>query len=111
MHLPSDSDSASKMDVSHIALLLLVLVCMVSHSAHINFCFGKTYPESPVLELGQSFTATCVLSEDGMRETGATAKDVFWEFRNTRVPEELYTRINDSTVSVTVNVTRSWRTL
>ncbi|XP_064158204.1 uncharacterized protein LOC135236011 isoform X2 [Anguilla rostrata] len=94
------------MDVSHVALLLLVLVCMVSHSAHINFCCGKTYPESPVLVLGQSFTATCVLSEDGMRETGATAKDVFWEFRNTRVPEELYTRINDSTVSVTVNVTR-----
>ncbi|KAG5834400.1 hypothetical protein ANANG_G00261110 [Anguilla anguilla] len=66
------------MDVSHIALLLLVLVCMVSHSALINFCCGKTYPESPVLELGQSFTATCVLSEDGMRETGATAKDIFW---------------------------------
>ncbi|XP_064164620.1 interleukin-6 receptor subunit beta-like [Anguilla rostrata] len=94
------------MDVSHIALLLLVLVCMVSHSALINFCCGKTYPESPVLELGQSFTATCVLSEDGMRETGATAKDIFWVFRNTRVPEELYTRINDSAVSVTVNVTR-----
>ncbi|KAJ8339608.1 hypothetical protein SKAU_G00363940 [Synaphobranchus kaupii] len=94
------------MDITHSASLLQILVCLVCGSYPIEYCCGKTYPESPVLELGREFTATCVLSELGKTQTGATAGDIFWEFRNVRVPEERYTRINDSAVSMTVNITR-----
>ncbi|KAJ8261165.1 hypothetical protein COCON_G00168880 [Conger conger] len=94
------------MDRSHRALLLQFLVCMVSHCYPIEFCCGRAYPESPVLELDREFTATCVLSELGKRETRATADDMFWEFKNVRVPKERYSKINDSAISMTVNVTK-----
>ncbi|KAJ8286724.1 hypothetical protein GJAV_G00042590 [Gymnothorax javanicus] len=94
------------MNISHKSPLLLLLLCLVSPSYQLEYCCGKTFPESPVLELGREFTATCVLSARGKRETGATADDLFWEFKNVRVPKERYTRINDSAISMTVNVTR-----
>ncbi|KAI1905347.1 hypothetical protein AGOR_G00015170 [Albula goreensis] len=70
-----------------------------------EFCCGKIFPETPVLELGKEFTATCVLSALGKRDTGATADDIYWEFKKVRVSRERYTKINDSAVSMTVNVT------
>ncbi|KAJ8401901.1 hypothetical protein AAFF_G00374820 [Aldrovandia affinis] len=94
------------MDISQSALLLLSWACMVCASNNDEYCCGKIYPDSPVLELDREFTATCVLSTRGKQETHATADDIDWMFKNYLVPKEYYTRINDSAVSMTVNITR-----
>ncbi|KAG9353595.1 hypothetical protein JZ751_011715 [Albula glossodonta] len=93
------------MAVYYRVLLLLSWASMVCASEPPEFCCGKISPETPVLELGKEFTATCVLSALGKRDTGATADDIYWEFKKVRVPRERYTKINDSAVSMTVNVT------
>ncbi|XP_036384239.1 interleukin-6 receptor subunit beta-like isoform X1 [Megalops cyprinoides] len=101
-----NGESNSEMDASHRALLLLSWACMVLASTDsVEFCCGRIFPESPVLEVGKEFTATCVLSEKGKKETGATADDIYWDFKNVPVPKEYYTKLNDSAASMTVNVT------
>lgn len=58
-------------------------------------------PESPQLEIGRNFTATCVI----VNATELTADDLYWNLSKMTVPEEQYTKINRSAVSVTITVT------
>ncbi|KAL4593539.1 interleukin-6 receptor subunit beta-like isoform X1, partial [Arapaima gigas] len=100
----------SRMDPSPKALSLVLLLCsLCAPCSPAEFCCGTVVPESPVLELGKTFTATCVLSEHGHQQTGATADDIYWEFANVTVDRKYYTKINESAVSVTVNVTQDLR--
>lgn len=54
-----------------------------------------------MLEIGSNFTATCVIvdAED------LTAEDLYWNLSKSTVPEEHYTKINRTAVSVTIAVT------
>lgn len=58
-------------------------------------------PESPELEIGRNFTATCVI----VNTTELTADDLYWNLSKMTVPEEQYTKINRSALSVTITVT------
>lgn len=58
-------------------------------------------PESPALEIGSNFTATCVI----VNTKDLTADDLYWILSEKTVPEERYTKINRTAVSVTVAVT------
>ena len=58
-------------------------------------------PESPVLEIGTNFVATCMI----MNTTEVTADDLYWTLKNVPVPREQYTKINGSALSVTLNIT------
>lgn len=57
-------------------------------------------PESPALEIGSNFTATCVI----VNTKDLTADDLYWNLSKSTVPEEHYTRINRTAVSVTIAV-------
>lgn len=64
-------------------------------------------PQSPALEIGSNFTATCVI----VNTKDLTADDLYWNLSKTTVPEEHYTRINRTAVSVTIAVAgekREW---
>ncbi|XP_018600443.1 interleukin-6 receptor subunit beta isoform X2 [Scleropages formosus] len=94
------------MDLLPKALLLVLFLCaLCGTSGSIDFCCGTIVPETPVLELGKEFTATCILSEYGRQYTRATADDISWMFRNVTVDRKYYTKINESAISITVNIT------
>lgn len=57
-------------------------------------------PESPALEIGSNFTATCVI----VSTKDLTADDLYWTLSETTVPQERYTKINRTAVSVTIAV-------
>ncbi|XP_028318882.1 interleukin-6 receptor subunit beta isoform X1 [Gouania willdenowi] len=59
-----------------------------------------TSPQHAVLEIGSNFTATCTL----INTTEATADDLYWKLGNAIVPPERYTKINSTSVNVTVTV-------
>lgn len=63
--------------------------------------YGTIIPQSPLVEIGKEFTATCVLD----KAAKATAEDIYWKLKNITVPKEQYTKINDSAVSVTITIT------
>ncbi|KAA8584712.1 hypothetical protein FQN60_008497 [Etheostoma spectabile] len=58
-------------------------------------------PQSPVLEVGTNFTATCVITNT----SEVTADDLYWTLSETTVPMEQYTKINESALNVTVTIT------
>lgn len=58
-------------------------------------------PQSPYLEIGTNFTATCMI----INSTEVTADDLYWELNKAIVPREQYTKINTSALNVTVHVT------
>lgn len=58
-------------------------------------------PQSPVLEIGTNFTATCMIIDT----TEVTADDLYWKLSETTVSKEHYTKINRSALSVTIPVT------
>lgn len=58
-------------------------------------------PQSPILEFGTNFTATCII----INSSEVTADDLFWSLAEMTVPEEQYTKINGSALSVTISVT------
>lgn len=64
--------------------------------------YGTIIPQSPLVEIGKEFTATCVLD----KAAKATAEDIYWKLKNITVPKEQYTKINDSAVNVTILITR-----
>ncbi|XP_048875268.1 interleukin-6 receptor subunit beta [Brienomyrus brachyistius] len=97
----------SRMDLHYAVLLLVSVICAACcHACSPDICLGIIVPESPVLEIGKEFTATCVLYEFGHRQTQATADDIYWQFGNVTVDKEYYTKINNSAVSLTVTVTK-----
>lgn len=58
-------------------------------------------PESPVLEIGTDFMATCkIINTDEV-----TADDLYWNLTQTTVPKEQYTKINQSALNVTIPIT------
>lgn len=59
-------------------------------------------PQSPVLEMGTNFTATCMIIDT----TEITADDLYWNLCGTTVSKEQYTKINRTALSVTIPVTR-----
>lgn len=64
-------------------------------------------PQSPLLEMGTNFTATCMITNT----TEITADDLYWNLSGTIVSKEQYTKINRSALSVTIPVTsekREW---
>lgn len=57
-------------------------------------------PQSPVLEIGTNFTATCsIINTDEI-----TAKDLYWNLSDITVSNKQYTKINSSSLSVTIPV-------
>ncbi|KAM7393420.1 hypothetical protein PAMA_008190 [Pampus argenteus] len=58
-------------------------------------------PQSPVVEIGTNFTATCMI----INTAEATADDLFWNLSKTTIPKEQYTKVNRSALNVTITVT------
>uniref|UniRef100_A0A3Q3IHZ7 Fibronectin type-III domain-containing protein n=1 Tax=Monopterus albus TaxID=43700 RepID=A0A3Q3IHZ7_MONAL len=58
-------------------------------------------PQSPVLEIGTNFTATCLI----LNTDKITADDLYWNISETTVPKEQYTKLNSSALNVTLLVT------
>lgn len=58
-------------------------------------------PQSPVLEIGTTFTATCMI----INTAEVTADDLYWNVSTTTVPKEQYTKINRSALNVTIFIT------
>ncbi|XP_031731602.1 interleukin-6 receptor subunit beta [Anarrhichthys ocellatus] len=86
-----------------VSLQLLVLACVASalpaaaeHNNHLVIA-----PQSPALEIGTNFTATCMI----INTAEVTADDLYWNLSETTVPKEQYTKINESALNVTVPIT------
>ncbi|KAM6976332.1 interleukin-6 receptor subunit beta [Tautogolabrus adspersus] len=79
--------------------LLLVALMLAARADGQNHLV--TFPQSPAVELGSNFTATCVI----INTTEVTADDLYWNLSGTTLPRELYSRINSSALSVTFTVT------
>uniref|UniRef100_A0A8C8FQE7 Fibronectin type-III domain-containing protein n=1 Tax=Oncorhynchus tshawytscha TaxID=74940 RepID=A0A8C8FQE7_ONCTS len=94
----------SIMDQSSYRLLqilsLACLACRLTSSSFKNY--GTIIPQSPTVEIGKEFTATCVVYEAAK----ATVDDIYWTSGGVIVPKEQYTKINDSAVNVTIPITR-----
>ncbi|XP_054468125.1 interleukin-6 receptor subunit beta [Anoplopoma fimbria] len=89
--------------VSARALQLLALACIASAlpaGAEINN-YLVIAPQSPLLEIGTNFTATCMI----INTAEVTADDLYWNLSQTTVPKEQYTKINESALSVTIPIT------
>lgn len=83
--------------------LLLIFCIFFSFAVGFVQNCAKIYPDSPKsipVELGKEFTATCSLNEDSKY----TADDIEWLFADASVPREFYKKINELSVSVTVNI-------
>ncbi|XP_067290345.1 interleukin-6 receptor subunit beta-like [Pseudorasbora parva] len=89
------------MDASHNFFLLLMFL----HYAIVSSDdFIKIVPNSigkiPV-EVGTNFTVTCHLLEG----SGSTSDDIEWIWGNVSIEKQYYHKINETSVSVTVNIT------
>ncbi|XP_056146377.1 interleukin-6 receptor subunit beta isoform X2 [Lampris incognitus] len=80
---------------------LASLVCSTVPPGGVNDHHVVIAPQSPVVEIGTNFSATCVLVD----ASGATADDLYWMSAETVVPAEFYTRLNASAINVTIAVT------
>lgn len=58
-------------------------------------------PQSPVLEIGTNFTATCMI----INTAEVTADCLYWNLSKTTIPTEQYTKINRTAISVTIPIT------
>ncbi|XP_059213578.1 interleukin-6 receptor subunit beta [Centropristis striata] len=56
-------------------------------------------PQSPLVEIGTNFTATCILNTKEV-----TSDDLFWTWSGTTIPTEQYTKINGSVLNVTIPI-------
>ncbi|XP_056322292.1 interleukin-6 receptor subunit beta [Danio aesculapii] len=91
------------MDTLHHWLLLLMLLHYAKGSN--SSCVVKILPDSKTkipVELGKNFTATCHL-QDGSEYT---SNDIKWSLSNKDIAEVFYHKINETSVSVTVNISR-----
>ncbi|XP_038590659.1 interleukin-6 receptor subunit beta isoform X1 [Micropterus salmoides] len=84
--------------VSARVLLLWVLACLAPPAEGENYNHLVIAPQSPMLEMGTNFTATCMINNT----TEVTADDLYWKLSETVIPREQYTLINRSALSVTV---------
>jgi len=81
-----------------IKVVTSVLVCCPSASGGDGHLLIA--PQSPVLEIGTNFTATCVIADTDR----VTADDLSWNLSRTTVPRDQYAKINESALAVTVPV-------
>ncbi|XP_022600133.1 interleukin-6 receptor subunit beta isoform X1 [Seriola dumerili] len=88
--------------VSARVLQLLGLACLASavpttggNNNHLVIA-----PQSPVLEIGTTFTATCMI----INTAEITADDLYWDLAKTTIPRDHYTKVNSSALSVTLTV-------
>lgn len=90
---------------SYLQLLLLSLAFLADSGSLVDY--GTIQPQSPVVEIGKNFSATCVLYE----AASSTADDIYWTNNdNTEIPKEQYTKINESAVNVTLTITNDTKT-
>ncbi|XP_051541170.1 interleukin-6 receptor subunit beta-like isoform X2 [Myxocyprinus asiaticus] len=95
-----DSNLDVTMDTS---LHLLLIVMYLQYAVGPSSSCVKIFPDSdqPIAaEVGKEFSATCHLLE-GSRYT---TDDIEWLFENKSVPKQNYVKINETAVSVTVNI-------
>lgn len=59
-----------------------------------------TAPHPNVLEIGTNFTASCMI----INTTEVTSDDLYWIASETTVPKEQYTKVNNTTLNVTIQV-------
>ncbi|KAK1176411.1 interleukin-6 receptor subunit beta-like [Acipenser oxyrinchus oxyrinchus] len=94
----------------HVSQNLLVLVLcsqlnVLCVMGGLDLQCGVIEPVPSAVELHTEFTATCVLFESCIRQHVANADDMYWKFQQHRVPKEQYTKINDTAIRITVNIT------
>nr|XP_057915865.1 interleukin-6 receptor subunit beta isoform X2 [Doryrhamphus excisus] len=84
-------------------LQLLVLAFLASASSASKEIASHLVitPQSPVIQIGTNFTATCVIVDT----IEATADDLFWNISQRMIPKNQYTKINETALSVTILVT------
>ncbi|KAM9338384.1 interleukin-6 receptor subunit beta [Symphorus nematophorus] len=82
----------------------LLLVTLLSAPLFFATAAGPNHlvvaPEAPVLEIGTNFTATCKIIDTA----AITADALYWNVSKTTVPKEQYSKINNSTLNVTISV-------
>lgn len=86
----------------------LVRLWKWNYSSFFLFCWStENYshlvitPQSPVLEIGTNFTATCMI----INTNEVTADDLYWKLFNFTISKKHYTKVNKSALSVTIPVT------
>lgn len=91
--------------MERVRLLQLAVLACVSHihvsgfPGYMSFVFVE--PQSPRLQIGTNFTATCVIRNT----TALTVDDLRWRLRSREIPVEHYTKVNATALSVTFTVT------
>nr|XP_033787010.1 interleukin-6 receptor subunit beta isoform X2 [Geotrypetes seraphini]XP_033787019.1 interleukin-6 receptor subunit beta isoform X2 [Geotrypetes seraphini] len=71
------------------------------------FGCAKITPEPSALAIGSQFTAFCTLNETCIDSYKQNASQIIWRIKATKIPEEKYTIINQTTSSVILNVSSS----
>ncbi|XP_014449542.1 interleukin-6 receptor subunit beta [Alligator mississippiensis] len=95
--------------VVHILYFLLSICCLRGAGALVQSC-GYITPESPVLAIGSSFTAWCILNESCLDYGNIYASQIIWKTKRSVVPKEQYREINRTVSSVTFNDTSTLAT-
>ncbi|XP_041085854.1 interleukin-6 receptor subunit beta-like [Polyodon spathula] len=98
----------------HISQNLLVLILfgqlnVLCVMGGLDLQCGVIEPVPSAVELHTEFTATCVLFESCIDQHEANADNMYWKFQQHRVPKEQYTKINDTAIRITVNITDELR--
>ncbi|XP_051972953.1 interleukin-6 receptor subunit beta-like [Xyrauchen texanus] len=85
---------------------LLLIVIYLQYAVGQSSSCVKILPDSdqPItVEVGKEFNATCHL----LKGSRYTTDDIEWLFKNKSVPKQNYVKINETAVSVTVNISRN----
>ncbi len=80
----------------------MILSSVFCHTGSTNSCV-KILPDSSssiFVEVGKDFTATCHLLEG----SAYTSDDIEWLLGNVSIAKQFYRKINETSVSVTVNI-------
>ncbi|XP_026153570.1 interleukin-6 receptor subunit beta isoform X1 [Mastacembelus armatus] len=88
--------SARLLQLLVLARLLSALPARGENDSHLVIA-----PQSPLLEIGTNFTATCLI----INTDKITADDLYWKLHDTTVPKEQYIKVNSSALNVTVLIT------
>nr|XP_061800433.1 interleukin-6 receptor subunit beta-like [Nerophis lumbriciformis] len=88
------------MSTRRIQLLVLAYLASVSYSSGMSERHLMVTPQSPFLQIGTNFTATCVIIDTNE----ATPEDLYWSFSQNIIPQNQYTKINESALSVTIPI-------
>uniref|UniRef100_A0A8D0E165 Interleukin-6 receptor subunit beta n=1 Tax=Salvator merianae TaxID=96440 RepID=A0A8D0E165_SALMN len=86
-------------------LYILFSVCCFGVSDGLMKMCGEIIPESPVLQIGSNFTASCILYNKCVEKENIHANQIIWKIRDVPVPKEQYIVINDTVSNVTFNDT------